>query len=164
MPSETLSQDNSTELKLTPEGEAAALSVVELAHKRYCGDPNCGHNIPTVSTEPSPVPAPQLPTRKQLGQLRRRYLTIVHGVVRACGHKAKFSSTKQPTNNCVDCWVAFFSTSVDLLSVHKLLADKGVRGLEAEYGTKFMRAFHGFLALYLKEQREAEDPQEAVVI
>lgn len=171
MPSETLSQDNSTELKLTPEGEAAALSVVELAHKRYCGDPNCGYNIPTVSTEPSPVPAPQLPTRKQLGQLRRRYLTIVHGVVRACGHKAKFSSTKQPTNNCVDCWTAYFASTdatgkpiVDLLGVHKLLTEKGVKGLESQYGTKFTKNFHGFLALYLKEQREVEDPQEAVVI
>jgi hypothetical protein len=157
MSSEVLNQNNSTEtLKLTPEGEAAALTVTT-TEDHVCGE-HCDH---------SPVPAtkPAQMTRKQIGQLRRQYFTVTHGTVKACGHKAKFSATKQPANNCVDCWTAFFATNVDLLGVHKLLTDKGVRGLEKQYGTKFMRNFHGFLALYLKEQRDAEtNPQEAVII
>ena len=88
-------------------------------------------------------------TRKQLGQLRRQYLTTVHGTVRSCKHKAKFSATQIPRNNCVTCWKAFFVTAVDLEAVHKLLTEKGVKALENKYGTKFMRNFHGFLATAL---------------
>lgn len=140
--------NNSTEgmqglntLRLTPEGEAAAASIE-----------NCG-------TTPQPT-GPSKLTRKQIGQLKRQYYTTVHGTVRACGHLAKFSQSKPPSNNCVECWTAFFSTCVDLLGVHKLLAEKGVKGLERVYGTKYMHNFHGFLALYLREQKQAEDHQE----
>ena|SRR5271166_1834676 len=102
--------------------------------------------------------APQQLTRKQLGQMRRAYMTTVHGTVRACEHKAKFGPSKQPNNNCVDCWTAFFAAYVDLMAVHKLLTDKGVKGLEKTYGTKFMRAFHGFLGMYLKSQKAENQP------
>ena len=110
--------------------------------------------IPTGEDLPTPEVTSQLAdpaklTRKQIGQLRRQYVTVVHGTVRACGHKAKFSATKQPTNNCVDCWKAFFVTAVDLEAVHKLLTEQGVKALEKKYGTKFMRNFHGFLATSL---------------
>jgi hypothetical protein len=111
-----------------------------------CCDAACKGNCLTVS-EAAPKP-PQL-TRKQIGQLRRQYITIVHGYVRACGHKAKFNATKQPKNNCVECWKAFFMTVVDLEAVHKLLTEQGVKALEAKYGTKFMRNFHGFLSTML---------------
>ena len=95
--------------------------------------------------------APDVPklTRKQIGQLRRQYVTVVHGVVRACGHKAKFSATKQPTNNCVDCWLAFFMSAVDLEVVHKFLTEQGVKAFVARYGDKFVKNFHGFLSTQL---------------
>jgi hypothetical protein len=187
MPSETLNQNNSTEkvlivdnssgvetaLRLTAEGEAAAKSV-SCNHAEH--NHTCGQECEPVEISADPIPQPgehkhQVLSRKQLGELRRRYLTIVHGVVRACGHKAKFSSTKQPTNNCVDCWTAYFASTdatgkpiVDLLGVHKLLTEKGVKGLESQYGTKFTKNFHGFLALYLKQQASPETPQEEIAI
>ena len=107
-----------------------------------------GEDLPTPEVTSQPADPAKL-TRKQIGQLRRQYVTVVHGTVRACGHKAKFSATKQPTNNCVDCWKAFFVTAVDLEAVHKLLTEQGVKALEKKYGTKFMRNFHGFLATSL---------------
>lgn len=90
-------------------------------------------------------------TKKQLGQLRRQYVTITHGTVRACGHAAKFTATKQPNSNCVDCWKAFFMSVVDLDNVHKMLTEQGVKVLEKKYGIKFVRNFHGFLATALNQ-------------
>lgn len=104
---------------------------------------------------PQPAAPPAL-TRKQLGQLRRHYLTVTHGTVKACGHKAKFSATKQPNNNCVDCWKAFFYTVADLEALHKTLIEKGVKELEKTYGTKFVRNFHGFLAVALQQSATQE--------
>jgi hypothetical protein len=40
-------------------------------------------------------------------------------------------------------------TAVDLDAVHKMLTEKGVRALEARYGRKFLRNFHGFLSTQL---------------
>jgi hypothetical protein len=105
--------------------------------------------------------APKL-TSKQIGQLRAQYFTVQYGTVRACGHKAKFSAAKQPSNNCVDCWTAFFAGNVDLMGVHKYLSEHGVKGLEKRYGTRFVRMFHGFLGLYLGQQQEVK--QEEVTI
>jgi hypothetical protein len=59
----------------------------------------------TVAEVTTP-PALKEYTRKELGQLRRRYVTVIHGTVKACGHKAAFNKTKQPTSNCVECWKA----------------------------------------------------------
>ena len=95
-------------------------------------------------------------TRKQLGQLRRQYVTINHGRVKACGHKAKFSATQQPKNNCVDCWEAYFLTSVDLEGIHIVLTKQGVRALVAQRGTKFVKMFRGFLSAKLLPALNAE--------
>jgi len=104
------------------------------------------------------------PTKKQIGQMRRAYVTVVHGTVRACGHKAKFNATKQPSNNCVDCWVAFFSTTADLEALHKMLTEEGVDKFTAKYGSKFVNHFHGYLAMYLMKGIEAakENTQELI--
>jgi hypothetical protein len=103
-----------------------------------------------------PAPAPDKLTRKQLGQLRRQYLTIVHGEVKACGHKAAFSRDHDPKNNCIDCWSAYFATSVDLDFIHTVLTQKGVKALVAMKGTKFVRMFHGFISSQLLPALAAE--------
>lgn len=98
--------------------------------------------------------APQVPeklTEKQWRQLRRQYVTMTNGTVVACGHKDNFSKTdrragKIPNNNCVNCWEAYFMTSVDLEFVHTVITQKGVPELVKVYGTKFTKMFHGFLA------------------
>jgi hypothetical protein len=55
----------------------------------------------TNSTEEPEMPAapPEKLTRKQIGQLRRQYLTITHGRVKACDHLARFSKDHDPKNN-----------------------------------------------------------------
>ena len=112
----------------------------------------------TSSTEEPTLPAapPEKLTRKQLGQLRRQYLTITHGRVKACDHLARFSKDHDPKNNCVDCWSAFFATSVDLEFVHTVLTTKGVKALVAMKGTKFVRMFHGFISSQLLPALAAE--------
>jgi hypothetical protein len=103
-----------------------------------------------------PAAPPEKLTRKQIGQLRRQYLTTVYGTVKTCGHKAKFSKDHNPTNNCVDCWSAYFATSVDLDFVHTVLTTKGGKALIAMKGTKFVRMFHGFLSSQLLPALAAE--------
>jgi hypothetical protein len=111
--------------------------------------------------EPAPPSeAPEKLTRKQLGQLRRQYMTITHGTVRACGHLARFSKDHDPKNNCISCWGAYFSTSVDLDLIHAVLTTKGVKALVAMKGTRFTKMFHGFLASQLLPALAAEIDKE----
>ena len=122
-------------------------------------------NLPSSTdefAEPTPpAPAPEKLTRKQLGQLRRQYITIVNGTVKACGHKDNFSKNERregkiPNNNCIGCWEAFFMTSVDLDLVHAVLTTKGAPALIAMKGTKFTRMFHGFLITRMVPMLNAE--------
>ena len=125
-------------------------------------------NLETLTSAPGTIAEPvtvepEVPaklTRKQLGQLRRQYLTQTHGTVRACGHKAKFAKDKDPKNNCVSCWSAYFMTSVDLEFIHAVLTQKGSKALIAMRGTKFVKMFHGFLAGQLLPALAAEINKE----
>jgi hypothetical protein len=105
---------------------------------------------------PKPESKPEQLTRKQLGQLRRAHLTVQHGTVKACGHKAAFSKTKQPNNNCIHCWSAYFFTSVDLEGIHVVLTQSGAPALIKQRGTKFVKMFHGFLSAKLLPALAAE--------
>jgi len=121
-------------------------------------------NLETLTSAPGTIAEPvtvepEVPaklTRKQLGQLRRQYLTTVHGTVRACGHKAKFAKDKDPKNNCVSCWSAYFMTSVDLEFIHAVLTQKGSKALIAMRGIKFVKMFHGWLSSNLLPALSAE--------
>jgi hypothetical protein len=108
-----------------------------------------------IAPEPTPS-APEKLTRKQLGQLRRQYVTITHGTVKSCEHLARFSKDHDPKNNCIYCWGAYFMTSVDLDLVHAVLTQKGARALTAMKGTKFVRMFHGFLSTKMLPMLAAE--------
>ena len=122
----------------------------------------------TNSTEEPEMPAapPEKLTRKQIGQLRRQYLTITHGTVKACDHLARFSKDHDPKNNCIDCWSAYLETSVDLEFVHTILTTKGVAELTKIKGKKFVRMFHGWLSSNLLPALKAEveeKPKEETV-
>jgi hypothetical protein len=108
-----------------------------------------------ISEPVSPEKQPEL-TRKQIGQLRRQYITKVHGTVKACEHKAKFAKDKDPNNNCIYCWEAYFMTSVDLDFIHSVLTQKGAKALISMRGTKFVRMFHGFLSTKMLPMLAAE--------
>jgi hypothetical protein len=116
--------------------------------------------VDSESEPAAPATPPEKLTRKQIGQLRRQYVTIVHGTVKACEHKATFSKDHDPKNNCVYCWAAYFATSVDLDFIHTVLTTKGVRALVAMKGTKFTKMFHGFLSSQLLPALAAEINKE----
>jgi hypothetical protein len=124
-------------------------------------------SLTSSTEEPEPTAAPpEKLTRKQLGQLRRQYLTITHGTVKACEHKARFSRDHDPKSNCVDCWSAYLETSVDLEFVHTILTTKGVAELTKIKGKKFVRMFHGWLSSNLLPALKAEveeKPKEETV-
>lgn len=82
-------------------------------------------------------------TRKQIGEIRRRYITVVHGTVRACEHK--FDPTRPPKNNCEYCWEAYFVTATDTAAIHDDLMKGGKKRLQAVYGDVFTKAFGKFL-------------------
>ena len=104
-------------------------------------------------------------TRKQLGEMRRKYVTHVNATVKACGHPVKFDQTTQPHNNCIECWSAYFLTAIDLEGVHVVLTKQGVRALIAQRGAMFVKMFRGFLNARLMPMLNAEAAkQEAVTI
>lgn len=103
----------------------------------------------SIEEPDAPAAPPEKLTRKQLGQLRRQYVTITHGRVKACDHLARFSKDHDPKNNCIDCWSAYLETSVDLEFVHTILTTKGVAELTKIKGKKFVRMFHGWLSSQL---------------
>ena len=117
-------------------------------------------NPQEVAEPEAPAAPPEKLTAKQLGQLRRQYVTVTHGRVRACGHLARFSKDHDPKNNCIDCWSAYFATSVDLDLIHAVLTTKGVKALVAMRGTKFTKMFHGFLSSQLLPALAAEIDKE----
>ncbi len=117
-------------------------------------------NPQEVAEPEAPAAPPEKLTAKQLGQLRRQYVTVTHGRVRACGHLARFSKDHDPKNNCISCWGAYFSTSVDLDLIHAVLTTKGVKALVAMKGTRFTKMFHGFLASQLLPALAAEIDKE----
>lgn len=95
---------------------------------------------------------PKQLTRKELGQLRRRYITVTHGTVRACGHK--FDSTRQPKLNCTDCWDAYFMTAVDTAAIHDDLMKGGKKQLVNVYGKVFTKQFGRFLTEQMMRENE----------
>ena len=125
-----------------------------------------------ITLSPDEVVAPEAPpaapaklTLKQLKQLRRMWITQVNGTVTACGHKDNFSKTekregKNPSNNCIYCWEAYFMTSVDLDFIHAVLTQKGGKALVAMKGTKFVKMFHGFLSSKMLPMLQAEINKE----
>lgn len=100
---------------------------------------------------------PKQPTRKELGQLRRRFITVVQLTVIKCGHKLK--QDKQPNGNCVYCWEAFFHTVANLDELAESLRTHGVQKFVAKYGEKFTKNFRGFVA----QQLMSSQPQPTEV-
>jgi hypothetical protein len=56
----------------------------------------------------------------------------------------------------MECWKAYFMTSVDFEGVHVILTQKGAKELIKQRGTKFTKMFHGFLSACLLPALAAE--------
>ena len=99
-----------------------------------------------------PAPAPPKLTRKQIGEMRRQFMTVTHGTVILCGHKLDVKN--QPKNNCPPCWEAYFKTGENRLVVlHDTLVTKGLPALRAQYGDKLVKQFARFLDNELYQER-----------
>jgi hypothetical protein len=109
-------------------------------------------------------PNSEKPSRKEVGKMRKAYLTRVLPEVTACGHR--LDTQRMPSNNCEACWYAYFKTSVDLVALHAELSEEapiytdngfklgrknvGKDNLTKKYGAKFTKMFGRFLASELK--------------
>jgi hypothetical protein len=123
---------------------------------------------PTLNNveEPTPqelkeVPAPRKITEREIRKLRRLYITVVHGKVRACGHG--FNPNTTPSHyNCLDCWEAYFMMSTDTAAIHDDFMKGGKQALINAYGAKFVRHFNIFLnnqmMKYEQDSRNVENP------
>ena len=114
-------------------------------------------NLQEVAEPEAPAAPPEKLTRKQLGQLRRQYMTVTHGTVRACGHLARFSKDHDPKNNCISCWGAYFSTSVDLDLLSEVLREALGRtfleyglGPEGTYSKLYFKTKNDQVRSYMK--------------
>ena len=81
---------------------------------------------------------------------------MVHGTVKACGHK--FDPKRTPRMaNCEWCWEAYFMTAVDTAAIHDDLMKGGKKRLESVYGKTFTKQFGNFLmSQMLKEENNGE--------
>ena len=103
--------------------------------------------LPFKSGE-KPPEQPKQPelTRKQIGELRKRFLTREYSRVIACGHK--FIPDSMPHNHCDDCWEVFFK-SIDLVEIHDAL-QVSIPAVIALHGEVFVKQFRRFLKLQLE--------------
>jgi len=141
---------NENVIKLT-EAEAVSLTEAEAASVA-----TGNHDVQNqAGGNQATTPAPRAPNRREIGRMRRQYLTITRATVDACGHK--FNHEKQPTDNCPDCWYAYFKTSVNMDELHQQLSIPkfGPLVLTREYGAKFVKMFRRFLTRELAALHEA---------
>ena len=87
--------------------------------------------------------AAKMPTETEIRQWRRRFVTKIHPTVTACGHK--IDPARIPTNNCEDCWYAYFHEVANLEGLHAELRAVGSVGMKKTYGNKFIKKFTEFL-------------------
>lgn len=103
--------------------------------------------LPFKSGE-KPPEQPKQPelTRKQIGELRKRFLTREYSRVIACGHK--FVPDSMPHNHCNACWEVFFKSS-DLVEIHDAL-QVSIPAVITLHGEVFVKQFRRFLKLQLE--------------
>ena len=96
----------------------------------------------------APVPE-RTYTKKEIGQMRRRYITVQNSTVVTCGHKFKTDGST-PSTNCDDCWSAFFKVNPELIErIHNILRTSGAGVLMATMGRKFVKKFMRYLTAEL---------------
>lgn len=105
--------------------------------------------LPIVEIPSAPKPEPL--TKKQIGQMRRQYLTRVLPDVVACGHK--FNPERPPVTKCLDCWTAFFKNSADIERLHKALTEDGIKSMRRTYGDRYVQMFSRFIQDQLTQFR-----------
>ncbi len=102
-----------------------------------------GESVTRLASQLQPQ-EPKQYTETELRAMRRAYVTLRHGTVRACGHKTDLS--RQPKLNCDSCWTAWLKSSDGLLvKLHEELVTLGLPYLRATYGHKLVQKFARFL-------------------
>lgn len=104
-------------------------------------------NLPFTSGEQPPAQPKQEFTRRQIGALRKRFLTVEYARVAKCG--APFNPNSIPRTHCDACWEVYFR-SIDLVAIHDAL-QISVPAVVAQYGTVFVKQFRRFVTQSLAE-------------
>lgn len=112
------------------------------------------HSHDHIHEEPKQVSMSEY--KKLMGQ----YFTVHRDIVAACGHKFK----TPPTNNCENCWWAFFQIHGELTSQLDETfrnPEMGKAFLVNKHGKKFVDMFCRFMATVIKMKQEVEESKGA---
>jgi hypothetical protein len=116
----------------------------------------------SVTPTPTPEAASKKITEQEMRAMRRQFVTIRLGTVRACGHK--IDSSKPPKNNCEWCWEAYFKTNDNMLvTLHEFLVTRGLPAFRAQFGNKLVKHFARLLDRELNVRKAEEVDTEAPV-
>jgi hypothetical protein len=101
---------------------------------------------------------PKQITESQLRELRGKYFTVRHDVVKECGHK--IDRMNEPSIGCEWCWWTWFSGHGELVkTTDEALQEHGKEFVIKLRGRRYLKYFLRFmstLARFKKEQEELE--------
>lgn len=107
--------------------------------------------------EPTMIIADDKPklSNSEIRKLRRKFMTVIHPRVEACGHK--YVAERQPRHrNCPHCWFAWFQNHGELVQTTDELhnTDGGIQMIMDLQGSKFLKMFRRFMSTiaHLKAQ------------
>jgi hypothetical protein len=91
-------------------------------------------------------------TRREMGRLRRKFITKENGIVKVCGHK--FHPVNDPRTGCDSCWEAFFRVHEGVVAgIESILSTFGEKELVRARGTRFVKRYKWFVALCQEQQQ-----------
>lgn len=110
------------------------------------------NETPEITLEKPEEPKPEQLSRRQIGQLHRRYWTVELPRATKCGHR--LDPGKRPQLNCECCWEVYFTSLENVTELHETLVEHGKRAAESKYGTKVIKAFQRYLNNALLPKKE----------
>jgi hypothetical protein len=113
--------------------------------------------------EAAPVEPPKPLTRRQIGAIRKQYVTIQHPRVRTCNHRLDLNA--QPRHrNCQYCWFAWFNGHGEVVQQLDEMHTSGTDALIISLqGVKFLHRWLQFMATVARfkaEQQEYNDTNQ----
>jgi hypothetical protein len=119
-------------------------------HNEACGCCPAPPSTVCLMPKPETVTATLTPkepkmSEREIGKLRRQYITKVHDTVVACGHK--FHPTAMPKHqNCFDCWEAYFAIHTGMVAAaQSIVTAFGFEQLVKCNGVKFGKHYRAFV-------------------
>ena len=112
-------------------------------------------NPMTECTEPVHDHGPKQITELQLRQLRGKYFTIRHDLVKECGHK--IDRMNEPSIGCEWCWWTWLSGHGELVkTTDEALQEHGKEFVIKLRGRRYLKYFLRFMSTLARFKKEQE--------